>query len=151
MKEAKPRRFSVRVKRRKNSYDCLDGYGLLGETPQAWPWPWPCNNSPQSFLSVVIRSGMGNVILVSEIFDKAWQQKETVFRTVIAKYTRLNTMLLKTVANKLPSGSNLDPLRFFFWLGSNTVAKTPLKKKKKGMGRCKQNQKDNAHRNKILV
>ena len=83
MKEAKPRRFSVIVKRRKNSYDCLDGYGLLGETPQAWPWP--CNNSPQSFLSVVIRSGMGNVILVSEIFDKAWQQKETVFRTVIAK------------------------------------------------------------------
>ena len=25
------------------------------------------------------------------------------------------------------------------------------KEKKKGMGRCKQNQKDNAHRNKILV
>ena len=60
-------------------------------------------------------------------------------------------MLLQTVANQLPSGSNLDPLCFFFWLGSNTVAKTPLKKKKKGMGRCKQNQKDNVHRNKILV
>ena len=40
-------------------------------------------------------------------------------------------MLLQTVANQLPSGSNLDPLCFFFWLGSNTVAKTPLKKKKK--------------------
>lgn len=35
------------------------------------------------------------------------------------------TLKLQTASNQVPWGSNFDFFLFFFWLGSNTVAKTP--------------------------